>query len=460
MPQIRIDPPMRYRTKTLSLLVATLAALCFMAVSLEAAERLQAKVQTIKNSSQLKAPEKLDTPVKFTMAKQAPVVEFAQIPLPDTPADPWSIWGYGLLHSNGKFYIPLGDHLGVDANSYIYEYDPQTKTVRQVADLLSALKGHKKGDFGFGKVHGRLNEGSDGKIYFPTYWGQWRTQSDKFEGDRVFSYDPDSEKLTDLGMPVYGWGYPSSHMDPKRMLIYAEAHRRKGNSQGDPDNNYVAKGYKSYSDPYEIEFLVYDVKNKKVLFQGGHEGLAYGRDFFVAADGAAYYNNGEGSLEKYDPETNTVKKVNAKMPGERIRRGVGPDNNGVLYGVTPDTRKIFSFDPATEKIRTITDVWADSPGMDVTPDGEYLYFVPGGHGPSSGTPLVQVTVATGKQKVIGFLNQAIWDQTNFNLGGTYCVQVTDDGSTVYVGFNGLEGKQNKAWGHLAVAVIHIPESER
>lgn len=431
-----------------------------LAENARAAAPLTARTQTIKSPDFLKIPEGLKTQVPFAVAKEPPTVEFAQIPLPDTPANPWSIWGYGLLHSNGKFYIPLGDHLGVDANSYIYEYDPETKVVRQVADILSNVKGYKPGDFGFGKIHGRLNEGADGKIYFPTYWGQWRVESQHFEGDRVFRYDPETEKLDDLGMPVYGWGYPSSHMDEKRMLIYAEAHRRKGNSQGDPNNAYVAQGYSSYKDPYEIQFLVYDVKNQKVLFHGGHTGLGYGRDFFVADDGAAYYNDGDGGLEKYDPDTNQVQKISAKMPGNQIRRTVGPDENGVMYGVTHDTKKLFSFDPETEKVRTITEVWADSPGMDVTPDGKYVYFIPGGHGPSSGNPLVQVDVATGKQKVIVFLHAPIWEKTNFNLGGTYCVQMSDDGAAAYIGYNGKDADQKKAWGHLAVVVVHIPESER
>ena len=424
-----------------------------------AAEPLQAKAQKISGDFS-KRPEKLMPPTDFTVAKEPPVVEFVQIPLPDTKADPWSIWGYGLLHSNGKFYVPLGDHLGVDANAYIYEYDPETKTVRQMADIQSAVKDFKPGDFGFGKVHGRLNEGRDGGIYFATYWGQWQTESDKFEGDRVFRYDPKSEKLTDLGMPVYGWGYPSTHMDPQRMLLYAEAHKRKGNSKGDPNNKYVASGYKSYKDPYEVKFLVYDVEKQKVIFHGAHETFNYGRDFFVDADGNAYWNAADTTLEKYDPKTNSVSKLSVKMPGASIRRTVGPDANGVMYGVTHDTKKLFSFDPKTEKIRTITTVWADSPGMDVTPDGKYVYCVPGGHGPSSGTPLIQVNVADGSQKVIAFLHAPIWEQAKFHLGGTYCVQVSEDGANAYVGFNGKPGAQDKAWGGLAVVAVQIPASER
>ncbi|MEX0819062.1 MAG: hypothetical protein WD070_05705, partial [Pirellulaceae bacterium] len=373
---------------------------------------------------------------------------------------PWSIWGYGLLHSNGKFYIPLGDHLGVDANAYIYEYDPLSKTIRQMADIQSAVKEFKPGDFGFGKIHGRLNEGPDGKIYFATYWGQWRTQSEHYHGDRVFRYDPQTAAIEDLGMPRFGWGYPSTHMATEQMLLYAEAHQRKGNSQGDPNNLYVAKGYSSYKDPYHVKFMVYDLKKREVIFHGAHEGLSYGRDFFVDRQGNAYWNSADSTLEKYDPQTNAISKLNVKMPGASIRRTIGPDRQGVLYGVTHDTHKLFSFDPNDEKIRTITTVWADSPGMDVTPDGQYVYYVPGGHGPSSGTPLIQVNVADGSQKVIGFMHAAVWEQTNFNLGGTYCVQVSDDGGTVFVGFNGKAGSQDKAWADLAVVAVHIPASER
>ncbi len=408
----------------------------------------------------LKAPPKLSPESDFTLAKAKPTVRFTPIPLPNTPADPWSIWGYGLMHSNGKFYIPLGDHQGVDANSYLYEYDPASHTLSQVADLQSAAKGFQSGDFGFGKIHGRLNEGRDGNIYMATYWGQWRNESERYEGDRVFRFDPETGTMTDLGMPKYGWGYPSTHYSPQHNLLYAEAHQRKGNSKGDPKNNYVAAEYSSYKDPYHVEFLVYDTAKQKVVFQGEHQGLSYGRDFFVDESGNAYWNNGDGSLQKYNPETNQVTQSNAKMPGSKIRRTVGPDAGGMLYGVTGDTHELFQFDPAQDKIRTITKVWADSPAMDVTRDGKYIYTIPGGHGPSSGTPLIQVNVKDGTQKVIAFLHAAVWDQTNFNLGGTYCLQLSDDGSKALIGFNGKVDSQKKAWGELAVVEIEIPASER
>ncbi len=225
----------RYRFTTprsMTTLLTLTLIVCMSATGLTATRalaqsksELKAKAQTITSKDFLKAPEKFDT-ADVTIAKTAPTIEFVQIPLPDMPANPWSIWGYSLLHSNGKVYIPLGNHLGIDADSFIYEYDPQTKTIRQVADVLSAAKGYKKGDFGYGKIHGRLSEAPNGDIYFATYWGQWNKMPDnsKYEGDRVFRYNPKTEKLADMGMPKFGWGFPSTNMAEQRMLFYAEAH--------------------------------------------------------------------------------------------------------------------------------------------------------------------------------------------------------------------------------------------
>jgi hypothetical protein len=50
----------------------------------------------------------------------------------------------------------------------------------------------------------------------------------------------------------------------------------------------------------------------------------------------------------------------------------------------------------------------------------------------------------------------VWEQARFHLGGTYCVQVRDDGSTAYIGFNGNAGKQDKPWGGLAIVAVQIP----
>lgn len=107
------------------------------------------------------------------------VVDHVEYPLPYPDGRPWSIWGKGLLASNGRFYSAVGDHHtmgdddphGRDGNAYLYEYDPATKLVRVVGDAQSAFGRHVPGQNGYGKIHARLDEGPDGRLYTHTYWG-------------------------------------------------------------------------------------------------------------------------------------------------------------------------------------------------------------------------------------------------------------------------------------------------
>ncbi len=210
--------------------------------------------------------------------------------------------------------------------------------------------------------------------------------------------------------------------------------------------------------------MAYDLESQKVIFMGGHEGLSFGRDFFVDDDGNAYFNNGNGSLQKYDPDKNAVEPVkNAKLPTDGIRRAVGPDNNGVMYGSSHEHHsQIFSFNPNADgqKIHTIATTSTNTAAIDVVPSGKYVYYVPGSHGPHAGVPLIQLDTASGKKKVIAFLAGPVWKQAKYNLGGTYSIQVSDDGSTAYISINGAKGTQDEIWQDLAFVTVHIPESER
>ena len=53
-------------------------------------------------------------------------------------------------------------------------------------------------------------------------------------------------------------------------------------------------------------------------------------------------------------------------------------------------------------------------------------------------------------------------QRNYNLGGTYGIALSADGSQLFVSFNGAElpaGRQSE-FGLCSALLLHIPESER
>src|SRR4051794_9493198 len=130
------------------------------------------KATTLETADFLKAPAGLDAKT-FQVAKTPPTVDvcFFEGLADKGKGTLWSSWGDGCFASNGKYYTSVGDHLGKDANSYVYEYDPKTRVLRRVVDVLQAIM-HVLGLYGHGKIHSGIHEGADGCLYFSTYWGK------------------------------------------------------------------------------------------------------------------------------------------------------------------------------------------------------------------------------------------------------------------------------------------------
>ncbi|CAN5826554.1 hypothetical protein BH20GEM1_BH20GEM1_02500 [soil metagenome] len=109
-----------------------------------------------------------------TAHASSPIVHFAPFPLPPYEGNPWSTWGGALIASNGRFYAAISDHRTTDGNSYLFEFDPATKKLQAVGDVLSAVP-HVPGEYGHGKIHSQINESRDGYLYMATYRGSRRS---------------------------------------------------------------------------------------------------------------------------------------------------------------------------------------------------------------------------------------------------------------------------------------------
>jgi hypothetical protein len=118
----------------------------------------------------LKPPASLKEGV--AIAKTAPAVDFLYYPGQTYPGKPWSNWGDSLA-AGGKYYASIGDHLAPEGNAFVYEYDPEKKKLRQLVDLPKVLN-LPAGHYSPGKIHGRLDLGEDGALYFSTHRGSPR----------------------------------------------------------------------------------------------------------------------------------------------------------------------------------------------------------------------------------------------------------------------------------------------
>lgn len=389
------------------------------------------------------------------IAKEAPAVDFLFYPGQDYAGNPWSNWGDSLA-VDGKYYASLGDHLALgrptgDGNAFVYEYDPEKKTFRQLIDVAKLL-GLPKGHYKPGKIHGRLDLGGDGWLYFSTHRGATNVTADKnhYKGDWVIRCDPKTGKSEVVVQgPVEKHCIPTSALDPERLIFYG------GTAAGSDSKE---KG---------VRFFAYDVKNKKTLYSGP-DGPP--RCVMLSKKGRAYWvpgsDGGMGQVMRFDPKKGVPEKLEAKLAA---RAATQETPQGVIYTVSKaakgDGATLYAFDVEKEQAKELgpanVGVQSYVTSIDADPTGRYLYYVPGAHGGSErdGSPVVQYDVKTGVRKVIAFLHPYFAEKAGATLAGTFSTAVDPRGDKVYVTWN-VRRAGERNWDCCALTVVHVPASER
>jgi hypothetical protein len=395
----------------------------------------------------LKRPNTIDRQVE--VASTAPTIDFLYYPEQDYPGNPWSVWGDGLA-TGGKYYSAIGDHLAPHGNAFLFEYDPQTKTLRtlvNVQDLLDLPNDH----YTPGKIHSRIDVGGDGWLYFATHRGSTRVTTDeyRYKGDWIIRHHPESGK-TDIvaHAPVRKHCIPTSVLDPDRLIFYG----------GTAAGNRV--------DP--VMFFAYDVRRRRVLH--AVENGPYRYMIFARSTGRVYYVNEDGGpLMRYDPASG---KPPVQIPGKLgLRSATQETADGFVYTVsTRGDATIWRLNTKTEKIDRIGNARVGTQdyvtSLDVDPTGRYLYYVPGAHGGSQqdGTPIVQFDVKTRKKKILALLHPFYEKKYGYVPLGTFGSAVDSSGERLYITWNGNRGgpdpRGRLRFDTCAMTVVHIPESER
>jgi hypothetical protein len=383
------------------------------------------------------------------IAKTAPTVDFMYYHEQTYPGKPWSVWGDSVA-VGGKYYSAIGDHLKPQGNAFVYEYDPQKKTLRTLVNVKELL-GMPAGHYVPGKIHSRIDMGSDGWLYFATHRGGTRVTTDEYhyKGDWIIRHHPktgDTEIVVQAPVPKHC--IPTSVLDPDRLIFYG------GTAAG------------NRKDP--VQFFAYDIRKRKVLHSvpnGPYRYLIFakstGRVYYVAED--------EGPLMRYDPADGKPPQQIAGKIG--MRAATQETSDGYVYTVsTRGDGTVWRFNTKTEKIDRIGHAAVGKQtyvtSLDVDSTGRFLYYVCGAHGGSQddGTPIIQFDIKTGKKKVLAFLHPFYKEKYGYVHLGTFGSAINEDGSKLYVTWNGNRGgadaRGRVGFDTCALTVIHIPESER
>ena len=365
----------------------------------------------------------------------------------------WSSWGDGHLATNGKYYLAIGNHLDLKAGrgeSRVYEFDPTAKALRVVVNVRETIPDPKLAG---GKVHGRIEEAADGRLYFATYWGKVPKDPDweaGFRGSVLLRFDPATGKTESLGVTVPKQGLPASIVDRTRGLLYFYA-------------------------VYSGDIIAYDIAARRVRYRGGGEKQLGSRAFMLDSGGNVYFSTTDGGLARYDPETSKVAVTKARLPGadakggNALRAATRAASDGTIYGMTKGGT-LFAFDPKRETIADLGPNLGErgdyTAVMVLSPDERYIYYAPGAHGSGAkiGVPIVQYEIAGRRWKVLAFLGPVVGRKFQYNMGGTYNMQISPDGGRLFATFNGAPiepgAKRQKAFGLPSLVVIDIPKSER
>ncbi len=162
------------------------------------------------------------------VATVAPTIDFLYYPGQTYAGRPWSNWGDGLA-ANAVYYSSVGDHHAANGpdkdhagTARVFEYDPRTKRFRELADVARVLD-LPAGHYRPGKIHGRLDVGADGWLYFATHRGSTTVTRDAYHyrGDWVLRCDPRTGRAEVVVRgPVPGHCIPASVLDPDRLIVY------------------------------------------------------------------------------------------------------------------------------------------------------------------------------------------------------------------------------------------------
>ncbi len=407
-------------------------------------------VVTDKSEAFLKPTETLLPSVKI--AKAPPTVDVLYFPGQTYRGKIWSNWGDGTV-GNGKYYSAIGDHSAPAGTGRVFEYDPQAKTIRTLVDLKTLLN-QPEGKYSPSKIHSRVDFGGDGNLYYSTHRGSESVTNDAngYQGDWILKTDPRTGKSEVVAhAAVEKHCIPTSVVDPERMIFYG------GTASGKD------------APAQSVQFLAYDLKNKKVLYQGDDGPPRY--IMLAKSTGRVYYvpgSNDEGQLVRWDPA-----KGGAPTPIDAVlglRAATQETPQGIIYtaskGQGGKPADLYAFNVKSEQVENLgpLEVGLNKyvATMDVDPTGRYLYYIPGAHGGSEvdGSAIVQFDIKTKTKKVIAFLHPFYGERYGAILKGTYSSALSEKGDILYVTWNVARDAGLKAWDCCAITAIHIPESER
>lgn len=236
---------------------------------------------------------------------------------------------------NGKIYIGTAAY---GRNSYLVEFDPASERMRIVLDThkLVGLPLTPTGYAAQSKLHTRNFVGSSGKIYVGSKQG-YPTASERealkrgeqiptYRGGYVMTYDPETGKAENLGMP----------------MPLAEEQIAAGKKEGEGVIDVTAdesRGLIYVITCEEQHWMLYDVKTKNYRELGPI--LRDQPNTLIDVKGRGTAITKDYQVARYDPATEKVSIDPLLVDGQPFAEIVGKDRVHPDWRITPDGKTAY-----------------------------------------------------------------------------------------------------------------------
>jgi sugar lactone lactonase YvrE len=262
--------------------------------------------------------------------------------------------GYFSLIEGLDRRLYIGTHANA-VNSWLVEFDPESRQMRVVVDAHKAIGVKTHGFAAQAKIHTRNNVGASGKIYFGTKQG-YPDKDEKYvvyPGGYPMAYDPKTGKTEVFPIPVPHQGINSITPDESRGVAYVST---CSDGKPGPGENAI--------------FLKLDLKTGKYtpLMDTQH---IFG---FIVVDnlGRAYHPILGGDVARYDPATGKLDRLAQTIDGKPPAPGshlADAKGHPINWDISPDRKTLYSVPMSGNRLYAydLTALGATLPGRDLGP---------------------------------------------------------------------------------------------
>ena len=418
-----------------------------------------------RSEKMIQQPKEENVVNDFSVAKIPPEIKMRIIPdmvpeyFPEYSVNAaWANWGKVTRSDDNRFYFSVGDHRGTGCQINIYEYSPGRNILHKVVDV-DELLGWTDNTYTDGKIHGRMGIMPDGTIWAATHYGVWPDSlwwANGYRGSWLLSYNIYTHEKKNWGVQLIGNMLPEFNLDPKRGRLFGMG------------ANYTC--------------LCWDTINKQVRYAGypPKSWLWWQRACLLEEETGKFWSSDMSDNKRrfisFDPEYNKFERYELSPPANPYTNAIGQLRaytekrafDSAFYCVSQNGA-FFKFRPEIPETKIIGVNWDKgryTSTMAIDPTGRYIYFMPGGTKGQNANefgPLLQYDVKTGKKKVLAWLVDYYYNKYGYWCGGTYGMEISNDGSFLVIVMNGAmvnRDKNGSTYGKPSLFVVAIPEEER